>query len=352
LRVTARALSIAAIAACGHPPPSKPTPEDRIAIVAAESGIDRVRLVAIDERGDRRFELTQAGPEQTRDTNPAISPDGRWVVFASTRGRRDGTSLWIAPLAAEAQPHRLTGDGSIDSHPTWTPDGRAIVFASTRDGGDFDLWRQDLVDGAGRGPAVQLTNGPGHEVTPTVARDGTIVYAAITPKTGGEIESHLEERTPEGTIRQLTSGPADSSPAFSPDGGTIVFARPEVRGESPDSELWWTTRSGDPVRRVIDLPLTDESGPVWSRDGRFVFATSLYRPGGKPLFSAVIHVDLREPTPHARMLEDSAGATARLTPAIGVQVLDAAALHRDPEYLPELAKIMAQAIAKQKQERP
>jgi len=348
-----------ALAACGRPAPRSASPsEERIRIVAAETGIDRVRLVAIDEKGDRRFELVQAAPERTRDTNPAISPDGQWMVFASTRGRTEGTSLWIAPLGIEAQPRRLTADTAgglggraappIESHPTWTPDGRAIVFASTRDGGDYDLWQLPF----GGGALVQLTSGPGHEVTPTVARDGTIVYAAITPKQGNEIESHLEVRAPDGAIRQLTTGPADSSPAFSPDGGMIAFARPEARGEAPDSELWWTTRSGDPVRRVIDLPLTDESGPVWSRDGRFVFATSLYRPGGKPLFSAVIHVDLHEKTPHARILQDSAGATARLTPAIGTHVLDAALLDRDPEYLPELARIMARAIEKQRQENP
>lgn len=344
-----RALLIAALAACARPGPKGATPpEDRIPIVAAETGIDRVRLVAIDEKGDRRFELVQAGPSGSSDRNPAISPDGRWMVFASTRDRRDGTSLWIAPLGVEAQPRRLTDGDAIESHPTWTPDGRAIVFASTRDGGDFDLWQLALAGGA----PVQLTNGPGHEVTPTVGCDGTIVYAAVTPMPNNELESHLEVRAPDGTIRPLTTGPADSSPAFSPDGGTIAFARPEVRGEAPDSELWWTTLSGEPVQRVIDLPLTDESGPVWSRDGRFVFATSLYRPRGKPLFSAVIHVDLHERTPHARILTDSAGATARLTPAIGIQVLDAAALDRDPEYLPELARIMARAIEKQREDNP
>jgi Tol biopolymer transport system component len=351
--MTARALLIFALVACGGSRPQRGQPADEnISIVAAEGGIDRVRLVAIDERGDRRFELVTAAPERTRDTHPAISPDRRWVVFASTRDRTEGTSLWIAPLAMEARPRRLTEGTAIDAHPTWTPDGRAIVFASTRTAGAFDLFQLAIAAGAPSGAPVRLTTGDGHEVTPTVARDGTIVYTAVTLKGGQEIESHLEERTPDGAIRRLTSGPADSSPAFSPDGGTIVFARPEARGETPDSELWWTTRSGEPVRRVVDLPLTDESGPVWSRDGRFVFATSLYRPGGKPLFSAVIHVDLHEKTPRARILEDSAGATARLTPAIAAQVLDAAALDRDPEYLPELAKIMTRAIENQTQEKP
>src|SRR5690606_17395303 len=104
------------------------------------------------------------------DSHPAISPDGRWIVFASKRERRQrsGTSLWIAPLGREEQPRLLAGGDHIDSHPTWTPDGSAIVFASTRDGGDFDLWRLPIRGGAPtpEGPQ-QLTRGPGHEVSPT-----------------------------------------------------------------------------------------------------------------------------------------------------------------------------------------
>jgi hypothetical protein len=83
---------------------------------------------------------------------------------------------------------------------------------------------------------------------------------------------------------------------------------------------------------------------VWSRDGRFVFATSVLRGEHSVLFSSVIYVDLRAATPIARMLRDRAGAAARLTPAITAAALDAAALDAAPEYLPELARIVAGAL--------
>lgn len=333
------------------PAPAQP---DRIAIVAAERGPRGARLVAIDEHGDRSFELlvpVRAAEGVVRDTNPAISPDGRWMVFASTRGRGDRTSLWIAPLGVEAQPVQLTFGDAIDSHPAWTPDGRAIVFASTRDGPDFDLWQLAIEGGRGAGDPIQLTDAPSHEVAPAVARDGTIVYAAVVPQ-DDRAESRLEERAPDGTVRALTEGPADTSPALSPDGATLVFARPALHDGAPHSELWQVARGGEaaPVR-LVELPLTDESGPVWSRDGRFVFATSLLRGAdGKPLFSSVVHVDLQESPRRARMLQDRAGAVARLTPAIATSALDVEALRRDPEYLPQLAKIMADAIAHARQE--
>ena len=93
-----------------------------------------------------------------------------------------------------------------------------------------------------------------------------------------------------------------------------------------------------------------EGGPVWSRDGRFVLATSLLRgAAGNPLFSSVIVIDTRAQPRTARILEDRVGAIARLTPACAAANLDAAALDSDPEYVSELARITAAAIAAQKQ---
>ncbi|MBA3391067.1 MAG: PD40 domain-containing protein [Deltaproteobacteria bacterium] len=352
-------LACAACAACSAGPLRTQLTEplaaaERIAIVASERGPRGARLVVIDERGDRQFELVEPARTTVRDTNPAISPDRAWMVFASTRDRPlDQTSLWIVRLGVEAVPVRLTGGAdAIDSHPVWTPDGRAIVFASTRGGGDFDLWRLPLERGRATAPPIALTDAPGHEVTPTIARDGTIVYAAVRTGDGqGGTTSHLEERAVDGTIRQLTLGPADSAPALAPDGETIAFARPQRRDASMDSELWRMTRTTKPTR-LIDLPLTDETGPVWSLDGRYVFATSVLRGDeGRPLFSSVVFVDLAETPVRARMLKDRAGALARLTPALATTSLDADALRSDPEYLPELANIMAAAIAEQRMQR-
>jgi dipeptidyl aminopeptidase/acylaminoacyl peptidase len=325
---------------------------ERIAIIAAERGSNGMRLVAIDERGDRRFEVIAPVLRGTvRDTNPAISPDGRWLVFASTRDRSepDTTSLWLAPIGgAEVPPVRITNGSWIDSHPVWRRDGSGIVFASTREGGDFDLFELALRDGR-PGEPVQLTTSIGHEITPAVTPDGAIIFAAVTPLANNEVESHLEERSADGTVRTLTGGPADTSPALSPDGKTIVFSRPHIRGEQKavDGELWQMTRGSELATQLADTPLTDESGPVFSRDGRFVFATSVLRGAeGNVLFSSVVHVELGERRKRVRILGDTAGPIERLTPAIAANVLDARTLRDDPEYLPELARIMAKAIAK------
>lgn len=349
---------VSALAGCSLQRPAPPPKTFPIQIVAAEVGATGLRLIAIDETGNRQFELVTPAAEATRDSYPAVSPDGRWVVFASTRDRAAGTSLWIAPLLGtpEVAPRRLTTETAIDQHPSWARDGRSIVFASTRDGGDFDLWRLAMTNGM-PGAVTQLTRGDGHEVMPTFGPDGTIVYAEITQQAGLEVESHLEERAADGSIRKLTAGPADTSPAISPDGTSLIFVRPALHGEQPQAELWRIDRaawrsSGDELAatRVVALPITDESGPVWSRDGRFVFATSVLRGHrGKPVFSAIIHVDLQEQPALARILIDRAGAAVRLTPAIRAEHLDISALRSDPEYLPELARIMSKLIAEQQE---
>ena len=315
--------------------------------MASERGPTGLRLVAIDERGDRQFALLAPPRAIARDTNPTVSPDGAWIVFASSRDRPvSETSLWIARMGVEQTPTRLTDTSAIDAHPTWTSDGSAIVFASTRDGGDFDLYRLAMLDGRPVGEPVQLTSAAGHEVTPSIATDGTIVYSSVTQIAERDVESHLEQRAPEGTITRLTPGPADASPAISPDGTLLAFTRPAIVDERANVELWLLPHGQTEARAVAALSLTDEGGPVWSRDGRFLFATSIMRGEQGVLFSSVIHVDLTEKQRRVRMLVDRAGAVARLTPAIVAPALDARALHEDPEYVSELARVMANAIEK------
>ncbi len=326
--------------------PPAPSSHDRVAIVVAERGETGIHLVGIDEHGDRRFELVRAAEGTARDGSPAISPDGRWIVFASSRGRPfSETGLWIAPTVPDAIPTPLTHGPAIASHPAWRPDGSGIVFDSTRAHGEFDLYELAIDhEGRAHGEPRALTTAPGHEITPTVARDGTIIYAAVHALADGTVESHLESRAPDGTIEKLTDGPGDASPALSPDGRQLAFSRPAEHHGSLDSELWVMPRGHGDATRLVDLALTDETGPVWSPDGRYVFATSVLRGArGNALFSSAIVVDLTQHPRVARVLEDRTGAIARFTPAIAPIALDARALAADPEYLPELARITAKA---------
>ena len=91
--------------------------------------------------------LCQAGrPIQLEDyyriegaATPAISPDGRWVVFAQSTiveaENQRHTELWIAPSdGSSAAVKLLAGDGSSSS-PRWSPDGKLLAFSKSGRGG-------------------------------------------------------------------------------------------------------------------------------------------------------------------------------------------------------------------------
>jgi Tol biopolymer transport system component len=335
-----RVLFLCLIVACSapHPVAAPATATDRVAIVVTETNVQGARLVAIDERGDRRFDLLEPVDAVVRDTHPAVSPDGKWLVFASTRTKP--SHLWVAPIARAAIAEQLTSGDGEDDHPTWSRDGQSIVFSSTRADGRFHIFRVDVK--ARR--LEQLTSDDGHQVTPTITDDGTIYYTSIKPS-GDGVESRIEKRSPSGEITPVTSGPGDTSPSLSPDGKTLAFVRPVEHAAGPDADLFIAGED----KALIELPLTDEGGPVWSPDGRYLFATSVLRGAlGNAVFSSVIVIDLHAKPRVARMLKDRSGPVARLTPAITRAPLDQNALAADPEYLPELARIMAAAMASSK----
>src|SRR5277367_1624976 len=71
-----------------------------------------------------------------------------------------------------------------------------------------------------------------------------------------------------GSTRQLTSGPRDSSPAWSPDGKTLAFVRaPEKDGKPQPAQVYLLTMEGGEARALTDLP-KGAGAPLWSPDAR------------------------------------------------------------------------------------
>ena len=54
----------------------------------------------------------------------AVSPDGRWMAYASNETGR--YEVWLEPLPPTGVRHQLTRAGG--SHPLWLPDGRSLYF--------------------------------------------------------------------------------------------------------------------------------------------------------------------------------------------------------------------------------
>jgi Tol biopolymer transport system component len=332
-----------------------------VRIVATERGPSGGRLVVIDEAGRRTADLLPPATELARDNSAAFSPDGKWIAFASSRGRGESmehTSLWVIAAALDATPMQITDDRGDDLEPAWTRDGKALVFASDR-GGSFDLWRVTLAIDGGRVRAanrpVQLTRDPGAELAPSIGPDGRVAFAAIERDSEGTMESRIEILDDAGVGHAITDGPGDGTPSWSPDGKVIAFSAPMARADgSIDADVLAVDADGTHRRVLLEAPGTDESGPVWSHDGRWLFATSLARKaqGGKPLLSSVVYADLRATPPVARMLRDPAAALSRLAPAVAPGVLDDKALAAGPEYAEALRQILIHALERQQDPGP
>ncbi len=71
------------------------------------------------------------------ETDPAFSPDGRWIAFSGQYG--GNTDVYVRP-ATGGQPERLTWHPSEDVVQGWTPDGR-VLFQSGREAVPTRLWR-------------------------------------------------------------------------------------------------------------------------------------------------------------------------------------------------------------------
>ncbi len=225
---------------------------------------------------------------------PAWSPDGETLCY------RDFHDLWLLP-AAGGRARPLTQDDPADFDPAFSPDGRHVYFASYRDS-TRALWR---VPAAGGAPE-RVTLGTGMETRPTLSRDARrLAYATrseghalvVVDRATGR-RTRLEESSlvgfasldplgrfvvftssrenatdlwvipladgrPSGDARRLTElGGRATSPAVSPDGAWVAFYL--VKGR--DRDVYVVPAAGGEPVAVAPHPGSDTL-PTWSPDG-------------------------------------------------------------------------------------
>jgi len=148
----------------------------------------------------------------------------------------------------------------------------------------------------------------------------------------------------------MTSGPFDNTPSVSPDGKTIAFSA-AVKGRE-DLDLHAVDARGKNRRVLIAEPTSDESGPTWSANGCYVFATSVVRSAqnGRPLLSSLVFVDLCESRHQLRALHDPMvkenplAYVPRLGAAVSPAALDAQRLHHNWTQRKAADAILTEAV--------
>ena len=219
-------------------PPATPTPDrgrrDR-------RGRARPRRGAAGR--DRRARRSPCGVIAAADRDGARhQPRGlaRWSldrVRVEPRARRSprpacGSRRSAIEVAADAADRRAARSKPPDVD---AATARAIVFASTRAPATSTCGGSPSSTARRAARPIALTSAPGHEVAPTVARRRQRGVRRDHAASATTIESHLEQRPPDGTITRLTDGPgATRSPALSPDGDRArVRARRACTTASP-----------------------------------------------------------------------------------------------------------------------
>lgn len=97
--------------------------DDRFLIFGAGPGRPSNELGRVELSTGKEEVVTRISRGDTSD--PACSPDGRWIAFHVQEG--NGRKVWLVPSSG-GEARQLTFGESEDSHPAWSADSRLIYF--------------------------------------------------------------------------------------------------------------------------------------------------------------------------------------------------------------------------------
>lgn len=195
-------------------------------------------------------------------TTPTPTPvlNGK-IAFVSFRdaGTSNNTEIYLMDADGSNQTN-ITNHWKSDIQPAWSPDGTRIAFASQRDIINEDIY---VMDADGSNP-TRLTTHPQNDKCPAWSPDGSKI--AFTSWRDGNFQIYVMNADGSGQTRLTNNSAAtDSQPAWSPDGARIAFVRYPT--DSTTSEIYVMNADGSNEIKLTDTPGRRNEAPDWSPDG-------------------------------------------------------------------------------------
>ncbi|TND00378.1 MAG: WD40-like beta propeller [Bacteroidetes bacterium] len=187
---------------------------------------------------------------------------------------------------------RLTDSPGYDAEATVSPDGKKIVFTSTRSG-DLELWTMNI-DGSN---VKQVTNQLGYDGGAFFSPDSKkLVFRASRPKTEADIKEY-KDFLAEGLVapvsmeiytcnvdgsdlKQITNlGKANWAPYYHPSGKKIMFSSNHHSQKGYDFQLYMINEDGTGLEQITTESIFN-SFAMFSPDGKKLVFCSNRNNGG------------------------------------------------------------------------
>ncbi len=244
-----------------------------------------------------------------RTTCSYFMPNGKEILFASTHLANkscppvpenqkayvwpiyDSYDIFVSDLKGNIV-KQLTNTAGYDAEATVSPDGKHIVFTSTRSG-DLELWVMDI-DGKNQ---QQITFQLGYDGGAFFSPDSKkLLFRSSRPKTEEEItkyKSLLEKGLVEPTnmelyvvnidgtnLKQVTNlGKANWAPFYHPDNKRIVFSSNHASKRGYDFHIYMINEDGTGLEQITTESIFN-SFPMFSPDGKQLVFSSNRNNGG------------------------------------------------------------------------
>jgi Tol biopolymer transport system component/DNA-binding winged helix-turn-helix (wHTH) protein len=201
--------------------------------------------------------LTRITNEAAVATDPAVSPDGRFLAYASDRGNGKTLNIWIHDRMHDVTDRQVTFDNADAHEPSFSADSSRIVYRSERAGGGTFV-----VPALGGEPVLMANEGR----SPRFSPDGR--WVAFWR---GALMTALGNGVPWGAIYVIPSSGGSPKqvgtdlswggyPVWSPDSRFLLVFVDAVQGVTPYADWWAIPLSGEPSIKTGIIPFLIRQG--------------------------------------------------------------------------------------------